>query len=65
MEISPEQLDKFRAIYRSKFGIELTPQEALEKATQLLRLMQITYQPITEADHDRVRTRRETLLNLK
>ncbi len=62
MEIAPEQLDKFRALYRAKFGIDLTPQEALEKAIPLLRLMQIAYQPMTEADLARVRARQETLL---
>jgi hypothetical protein len=62
MEISPEQLDRFRAIYRAKFGIDLTPQEALEKAIPLLHLMQIVYQPMTEADLARVRARQETLL---
>lgn len=62
MEISPEQLDKFRAIYRAKFGIDLTPQEALEKAIPLLRLMQIAYQPMTEADLACVRERQKKLL---
>ena len=65
MEISPEQLDKFRAIYRARFNIDLTPQEALEKAIPLLRLTQIVYQPMTEADLARVRTRQKTLLTLK
>ncbi len=65
MEISPEQLDRFRAIYRAKFGIDLMPQEALEKAIPLLRLMQIVYQPMTEADLARVRARQETLLTPK
>lgn len=62
MEIAPEQLDKFRAIYREKFGVELTPREALEKAIPLLRMMQIAYQPMTEADLARVRERQEKLL---
>ena len=62
MEIPPEQLESFRAIYRAKFGVELTPQEALEKAIPLLRLMQIVYQPMTEEDLARVRARQETLL---
>lgn len=65
MEISPAQLDKFRAIYHAKFGIDLSPQEALEKAIPLLRLMQIVYQPITEVDLARVRARQQTLLILK
>lgn len=65
MEISPEQLDKFRVIYRAKFDIDLTPREALEKAIPLLRMMQITYQPMTEADLAHVRSRQETLLTPK
>lgn len=65
MEIAPEQLDKFRAIYRAKFNIDLTPQEALEKAIPLLRLMQIVYQPMTEADLARVQVRQKTLFTPK
>jgi len=62
MEISPERLNAFRAIYREKFGVELTPQEALEKALPLLALMNVVYQPITEDDLRNVQERRLTLL---
>ncbi len=62
MEIAPEQLDKFRALYRAKFGIDLTPQEALDKAIPLLSLMQIAYRPMTEIDLASVRARQKTLL---
>jgi len=57
MEISPEQLDSFRAIYRAKFGLELTPREALEKAIALLTLMKAVYQPMTADDLEQVRSR--------
>ena len=63
MEISPEQLERFRAIYQAKFGISLTAQEALEKALPLLTMMKAVYQPITEDDLKRVRERQQTLLN--
>ncbi len=62
MEISPEQLNKFRAIYQTKFGIDLTPQEALEKAIALLNVVQLTYQPMTEADLLRVQERQKKTL---
>lgn len=63
MEISPEQLDAFRAIYRAKFDVELTPQEALEKAIALLTLMKAVYQPMTENDMAQVRERKSHLMN--
>lgn len=58
MEVSPEQLEKFRAIYREQFGVELDPKEALEKAIALLQVMKHVYQPMTEADLQRVQERR-------
>ncbi len=64
MEIAPEQLNAFRALYREKFGIELTQKEALEKALPLLILLKASYRQMTEDDLKRVRERRQTLLPL-
>ena len=58
MEVSPEQLEKFRAIYREQFGVELDPKETLEKAIALLQVMKHVYQPMTEVDLQRVQERR-------
>jgi hypothetical protein len=63
MEISVEQLEKFRGIYNTKFGIELTPQQALEKALSLLDLMKIVYRPITKEQFDQVTQRQNCLIN--
>ena len=62
MEISPEQLDAFRFLYRAKLGVELTPQKALEKAIALLTLMKPVYQPMTEKDMAQVRERKSQLM---
>ena len=63
MEIDPEHLERFRAIYRERFGIELSPKEALEKALPLLTIMKAAYQPMTEDDLRRVQERQRTLFN--
>jgi hypothetical protein len=63
MEISSEQLESFRSLYIKNFGIELPPQEALEKALSLLGLMKIIYRPITEERFDQVTRRRNRLIN--
>ena len=62
MEIAPEQLKKFQALYREKFGIELTPQEALEKGLSLLTLMKAVYLPMTDEDLQKTQERQRTLL---
>ncbi|EKD67323.1 MAG: hypothetical protein ACD_48C00479G0003 [uncultured bacterium] len=63
MEISSEQLESFRSLYIKNFSIELTPQEALEKAFSLLGLMKIIYRPITEEQFDQVTQRLNCLIN--
>ncbi|OGY59644.1 MAG: hypothetical protein A3I31_00530 [Candidatus Colwellbacteria bacterium RIFCSPLOWO2_02_FULL_44_20b] len=59
--ISKERLQKFRDIYRKSFGKDILEQEALEKATQLVRLMEIIYKPMTRAELDSLYKRREAL----
>ena len=61
MEIAPEKLEKFRALWREKFGVEITPKEALEKALPLLTLMKAVYQPLTEAECQEVRQRQQAV----
>ncbi len=63
MEISPERLNAFRAIYSAKFTVELTPQEALEKALPLLTLMKAVYEPMTEKDLAYSEERRQKLFS--
>jgi hypothetical protein len=63
MEISSEQLESFRSLYVKNLGIELTPQEALEKALSLLGLMKNIYRPITKEQFDQVTQRQNCLIN--
>ncbi len=61
--ISQEALEEFKAIYKNQFGIELSDQDALEKATKLLTLMKAVYKPITKEQYDTVEKRRKELDN--
>lgn len=49
--LSPAQVEEFRAIYKKQFGKELSKEEALDKGSQLVRLMQFVYQPIVDGAH--------------
>lgn len=48
--LTDEQVSKFQTIYHNRFGKEISREDALEKGTKLVRLMQIVYQPITEQE---------------
>ena len=57
--ISKESLEKFKKIYKKRFGEHLSDQAALEKATKLLNLVKAVYQPMTQEEYDKVQKRRE------
>lgn len=57
--ISKERLQKFKQIYKKRFNKDLSDQEALEKATRLLRLVEIVYKPMTQEEYNALQKRRE------
>ncbi len=53
---------KFQELYKARFGMDISKEEALAKGTQLLRLMELVYKPMTKEEHELVQRRRlETL----
>ncbi len=44
--ISKEALEEYKAIYKAKFGEDISDQEALDQAIKLLTLVDIVYRPI-------------------
>jgi len=61
MELSDEQVAKFRAICMKQFGRELSKHEAYEGGIKLVRLMTIIYKPITKQDVEAVQKRQNDL----
>jgi hypothetical protein len=62
--LSDEQITKFQILYKNLFGKDISREEAETKGSKLVRLMQLIYVPITEAEYERVQKRRKQLLNL-
>ena len=55
-------INKFQELYKARFGVDISKDEALAKGTQLLRLMELVYKPMTEEEHELIHKRRlETL----
>lgn len=57
--ISGEALEKFKAIYKKRFGKDISDEYALESATKLLNLVKLIYKPMTEREMKMIEKRRE------
>lgn len=64
MQLSDEDIAKFQDLYRSKFGKEITKEDAYEQGIKLVRLMSIVYQPMTEKEFVRIQEHRKKTLPL-
>lgn len=63
MQLTGEQVVKFQAIYKAKFGREISREHAYEQAIKLVQLMKIIYKPITQEDFKKVKKRQQELNN--
>jgi hypothetical protein len=59
--ISKEKLEEFKKIYKKRFGENLSNHVALEKATKLLKLVEVVRQPMTQEEYNKAqKSRKET-----
>lgn len=52
--LSDEQITKYQTIYKKRFGVEISREEAYEQGIKLIRLIEIIYKPITKTDTERL-----------
>ena len=50
--INDKQIEKFQLIHKQIHGVEISKQEVLLKGAELIRLMEIIYQPITKEQYE-------------
>ena len=50
-------IQKFKKIYKAKFGVELTDDQAREKGDKLYRLMRLIYKPMSKDEFKTVSKR--------
>jgi hypothetical protein len=58
--LSNEQIIKFQTLYKNRFGKEIGREEAYEKGIKLIRLIELIYKPMTEAEYYQLQERRQT-----
>jgi len=51
--LSEEQIRKFQKLYKTRFGKEISKEMAYEQGVKLLRLIEITYKPMTKKEYDK------------
>ncbi len=64
MVLTDADIQKFQALYRSEFGMEISAEEAYEKGIKLVRLMSAVYRPMTKEQFERIQKHREVTLPL-
>jgi hypothetical protein len=57
-------IKKFQELYKARFGVDISKDEALAKGTQLLRLMELVYKPMTKEEHELIHKRRLETIQL-
>jgi len=63
--LSNEQITKFQTLYRNRFGKEISREEAYEQGVRLIRLVELIYKPMTEAEYQQLQERRRETGDLK
>jgi len=56
--LSDEQIKKFQELWLKRFGKEISREEAYEKGAKLMRLVELTYKPMTQEEYELLQKRR-------
>ena len=64
MVLTDADIEKFQALYRSEFGMEISAEEAYEKGIKLVRLMSAVYRPMAKEQFEKIQKHRIDTLPL-
>lgn len=60
--LSDEQIKKFQMLYKTRFGKDLSKEDALEKGIKLIRLIELIYRPMTATEYKELQERRQEII---
>ncbi|MCE7936300.1 hypothetical protein DYH10_00695 [Candidatus Saccharibacteria bacterium CPR2] len=52
MQLTQNQIRKFQSIYKEHFSIDLSDEEAIEKGSQLVKILRKVYKPIPKNEDE-------------
>ncbi|KKQ00898.1 MAG: hypothetical protein US07_C0005G0013 [Candidatus Levybacteria bacterium GW2011_GWB1_36_18] len=56
--LSDKQIAEYQTLYKNRYGKEISREEAFEKGVKLIRLVELIYKPMTEAEYQQLQERR-------
>ena len=56
--LSDEQITKFQLLYKNRFGKIISRERAYEQGVKLIRLVELIYKPMAEAEYQQLQERR-------
>lgn len=62
--LTENQISDFQTLYENRFGRKLSRKEACDKGIQLVRLIELIYKPMTEAEYQQLQERRKQIGDL-
>lgn len=61
--LSDEQITKFQDLYKVRFGKDISREDALEQGIKLIRLVELTYKPMTNLEYQKIQKRSQLINN--
>lgn len=56
--LTNQQVTKFQMLYKNRFNKKISREEAYEQGVKLIRLVELIYKPMTEAEYQQLQKRR-------
>jgi hypothetical protein len=63
--LTDEQITTYQTLYKNRFGKEISREEAYAQGVKLIRLVELIYKPMTEAEYQRLQDRRRETGDIK
>ena len=56
--LTNQQVTRFQKLYKTRFNKKISREEAYKQGVKLIRLVELIYQPMTEAEYQQLQERR-------
>lgn len=63
--LAEEQIKAYQTLYKNRFGKEISREEAYEQGAKLIRLIELIYKPMSEAEYKKLQQHRQKTGDLK
>ena len=62
--LTDEQIKTYQTLYKNRFGISISREDAFDMGVKLIRLVELIYKPMSEAEYQQLKKRHRETGNL-